>query len=165
MPICHAFTLKKVRCKRYINDGILCSSHRNYFRKFEKLTNDELDKYFLKRKDEMNTLILVAVRHDADKLVEYLIESGVDKNTRDYCNYPVLVLAVKNDAFKTIKLLIEKCVDLNVQEYEGQTALMTAVKSGKFETVKLLVEAGADLNVQKDDGRTALMIAVMNSKK
>lgn len=97
-------------------------------------------------------------------IVNFLIHSGSDVNTRDNdgCSLLMLLSASEKNLFNEEKdesifeILIKHGADINAQDPHGKTALMYAAEKDNKYTLKRLLEAGASTNIKDniDKGRT-----------
>jgi ankyrin repeat protein len=94
-----------------------------------------------------------------------LLDSGVDVNTRDKSNKPVLHIAANDGFLAVAKTLLDRGADINARDNEGTTALWWAAGIGQRDATILLVERGADLNAKANDGTTALWRAKYNNDR
>ncbi len=93
------------------------------------------------------------------KIIEYLIEKGVDLNEKNSDGWSALTYAALEGASNIAKYLIEHGAKINEKDNEGRTPLMIAASQGHLNVVKCLVEAGANLDEKNNEGKTALDIA------
>ncbi|NXY84142.1 RN5A ribonuclease, partial [Alcedo cyanopectus] len=78
----------------------------------------------------------------------FLLDQGVDVNTKDECGKTALILAVEMQSPDLVKALLEKGeVDIDDADEEGNTALMVAVKKNYYDIAKLLCGKGARTDV------------------
>ena len=101
--------------------------------------------------------LIKAARKGNLKLVNSLLENGIDVNSRDEKGWTPLIWASFNGNAELIKKLIEKGADINFKNTEGYTALISASDRGWIETVKMLLDAGAQIDDKnKDEIQTLL---------
>jgi len=93
------------------------------------------------------------------KVVEKLLDQGVDVNAIYKNGMTALMAASQAGHIETVKLLLDKGANVNTMDNDGGTALMIACQEGHADMVKLLLDKGADVDVKDSDGGTALMIA------
>jgi ankyrin repeat protein len=113
------------------------------------------------------TLLSLAVEKRDYSLVKTLIDAGVDVNTIEKSNKPLLKWAITNDhpdsAGKSrdiVNALIEKKIDINTADQFGQTLLLAAAKRGNLVVVDLLISAGAAVDTANNYSETPLYWAV-----
>merc|ERR1712004_184363 len=99
----------------------------------------------------------------ATKLMEFILRTSFDMNTKDDYGRSVWHEACYHGQTETAQLLIQSSrdfgIDLNAKIEFGYTAWHEACRYGKTETVQLLIQSskefGIDLNAKNDYGRTA----------
>jgi len=101
------------------------------------------------------------------RIVNLLLEKGVDVNITDRYNNTALLTAVKNGKQGVVKLLLEKGADINKANNFGGTILMSAINYSEEEVIEILLaydEEGVrvDVNARNYNGETALIRAVEN---
>ncbi|KAM4654751.1 2-5A-dependent ribonuclease isoform 1-T6 [Amazona ochrocephala] len=78
----------------------------------------------------------------------FLLDHGVDVNSKDECGKTALILAVEMQSLDLVKALLEKGkIDIDDADEEGNTALMVAVEKNDYNMAKLLCEKGAKTDV------------------
>ncbi|NXR04069.1 RN5A ribonuclease, partial [Sagittarius serpentarius] len=78
----------------------------------------------------------------------FLLDCGVDVNSKDECGKTALILAVEMRSPDLVKALLEKGeIDIDDADEEGNTALMVAVEKNDYNIAKLLCEKGARTDV------------------
>jgi len=110
-----------------------------------------------------------------EKIVKFLLLSGVDRNGADPFGgmWTPLVLCVIVGYTEMVDLLIKAGADLNKEAsggsdgtLEGTTPLVQACASGNIHIVKMLINAGVDINQQSSKSKqTALMKAVLGKER
>ncbi|NWV13140.1 RN5A ribonuclease, partial [Ptilonorhynchus violaceus] len=84
----------------------------------------------------------------AVSIVRFLLEHGVDVQSKDECGKTALILAVEMESPELVTALLEKEeIDIDDADEEGNTALMVAVKKSDYDIAKLLCEKGARTDV------------------
>ena len=109
-------------------------------------------------KEQVNKILVTAIKNNEFNIVELFINSKFDINSRINYGDTALILASQWSSAKIVKILIDNGADVNVKNDYGNTALMVASK-GKTEIVEFLVNNGADVNIKTACGNTALMVA------
>ena len=107
--------------------------------------------------------LLDAVIEGETKLVDALIQEGVNVNTSRFERTPLMTAACHNHENILIQLLKAGAM-INEANENGEynasdNALIIATAAGSFECLKILLEYGASINDQNKYGETALMIA------
>jgi len=105
-----------------------------------------------------------AARIGAVKLMEFILRTSFDMNTKDNIGRTALHEACRYGQTETAQLIIQSSkefgIDLNAKDNIGRTAWHWACRIGRTETAQLLIKSskdfGIDLNVKDDDGSTAL---------
>ncbi|NWW51042.1 RN5A ribonuclease, partial [Pedionomus torquatus] len=78
----------------------------------------------------------------------FLLDCGVDVNSKDECGKTALILAVEMQSPDLVKALLKKGeIDIDDADEEGNTALMVAVEKNDYDIAKLLCEQGARTDV------------------
>jgi len=81
-----------------------------------------------------------AVKTEDEKIIEVLLNAGVDPNSNHYGTTPTIILAASHGNERMIKALLGfSTVDVNVRDQLGNTAIKNAVKQGNDHIVELLL--------------------------
>ncbi|NXH78260.1 RN5A ribonuclease, partial [Hydrobates tethys] len=89
----------------------------------------------------------------------FLLDHGIDVNSKDECGKTALILAVEMRSPDLVKALLEKGeIDIDDADEKGNTALMVAVEENDYDIANLLCEKGARTDVGN-------LIAVANRKR
>ena len=104
-------------------------------------------------------LILVA-RYGHEGQVRFLLQNGVDVNTRGPLGVTALIAAAEGGHGTVVALLLSHGADPNLQTQTGESALIGAAARGDVETIKQLLAAGAKVDLATSNGETALFYAV-----
>ncbi|KAK3387956.1 ankyrin repeat protein, partial [Podospora didyma] len=91
-----------------------------------------------------------AARRGHAQIVEYLLSSSVDKDTKT--GRTPLFAACSFASLPTIQVLLDYGASINLRDVEGRTPLHLAASIGAKEAVRLLLVEGADPNVKDDKG-------------
>ena len=107
------------------------------------------------RRGGPDTLAIAAARGYVD-VVEHLLDSGVDVNSRLPVGATSILVAAANSNAEIVQMLISRRANVNLSDQHGDTPLMAAVRAGSGRSVNLLLSAGANVNVVDKSGRTAV---------
>ena len=103
------------------------------------------------------TALHVAVRSGNDKMVTYLLKSGIDINAKDSSNITPLHLAVFYGNTQITETLLEAGANVNAVGFrQNETPLHVAASYGYVNVVKLLLAHGADVGARDLLGKTPL---------
>ena len=112
-----------------------------------------------------NHFLLKASNFGHKKIVELLIEKGIDINQTNINGTNALHIAANNGHNELVKLLIEKGIDINKTDKDGQNALHIASQKGHKEIVELLLQKEINLNQTDKYGQNALHLAYSGGHK
>ncbi len=104
------------------------------------------------------------------RVVEYLLQAGLNINSRTPQGWTPLFVAVRDGQAEVAKWFIFKGADLNAQSKLGATALMMAVtqpfktESARLDLLEYMLKRGADANLTDKYGHTALYYATLQGK-
>ena len=127
-------------------DGV----YKNYYKKVEQAFREGAD--INMKNDNGVWFLLVASGHGNARMVNLLLEKGIDVNITDdydYNNNTALSTAVINAKYDVVELLIEKRADINKENDKHDTPLIHAINSGDYDMVQLLLEH-PDINIKLD---------------
>lgn len=111
------------------------------------------------RVDPTDELVLAA-KNGNTKVVERLLDKGLDVNTRDkQFNATLLMWAAHEGKVDTLKLLLTRGAEMESEKEGGKTALWYAAEQGRTDAARILIQRGAKPDVKSGDGVTALMVA------
>lgn len=122
----------------------------------ENLNENELHKIF--------PLILTAAKKGRAKIVESLIEHGVNTNIANQGHMTPLLIAAKSGHTEVVKVLLKNKANKESKDKFGWTALHFAALNGDTETAQCLLEHGANVNVETNEGVTALYLAARHGQ-
>ncbi|KFQ28215.1 2-5A-dependent ribonuclease, partial [Mesitornis unicolor] len=78
----------------------------------------------------------------------FLLDHGVDVNSKDECGKSALILAVEMESSDLVEALLEKGeIDVNDADEEGNTALVVAVEKNNYHIAEVLCKKGARTDV------------------
>jgi ankyrin repeat protein len=83
---------------------------------------------------------MVASENGNARMVNLLLEKGIDVNITDNYNNTALSTSVINRKLDIVKLLLEKGADINKANNDDDTPLIHAISFGHVEIVKMLLE-------------------------
>ncbi|XP_068687494.1 uncharacterized protein [Montipora foliosa] len=114
--------------------------------------------------ETLNELHSCAKRGDVEKVIELVLNDGMDVNVAAKSNITPLLLASRMSSGVLIKTLIDVGADINAQTAPGkQGPLDLAASSNNYMVARLLLEHGADANIKNQWGKTLLHKAVMQN--
>jgi receptor-interacting serine/threonine-protein kinase 4 len=107
------------------------------------------------------TILQQAIDRSRTKVVQLLLDAGVDVNVRDFRNGGNAILtAARLGADDCIRLLQRAGADVFAVDHHGRNGLHFAARMGRPSTVQLLLEEGVDSSAEDDRGYTPLRYAV-----
>lgn len=98
-------------------------------------------------KNELNSLLKMAVIAGVETAVKHHIKRGDNLNAKDDKGYTPLMLAASRNKFGICKLLIEAGVDVTLLDHNGRDALQIARDAGATDSIDVILEA---INFQKN---------------
>ena len=126
-------------------DGV----YKNNYKKVEEAFKEGADVNM--KNDNGVWFLLVASGHGNARMVNLLLEKGIDVNITDEDNYnnTALSTAVRNANYDVVELLLEKGADINKDNNNGDTPLIHAIKFEDYDMVQLLLEH-PDIDIELD---------------
>ena len=120
-------------------DGV----YKNNYKKVEEAFKEGADVNM--KNDNGVWFLLVASGHGNARMVNLLLEKGIDVNITDDYDYnnnnnTALSTAVINAKYDVVELLIEKGADINKENNKGDTPLIHAIRFKDYDMVQLLLE-------------------------
>lgn len=95
------------------------------------------------KNNEYDDLYLSAAENGELDILTYLLENGINIDTRNEYGDSALHLAAENGHINTMKLLLDSGLNKDVTDNNGWTPLKLAVYTGQTYSVKCLLNAGA----------------------
>ena len=117
-------------------DGV----YKNNYKKVEEAFKEGADVNM--KNDNGVWFLLVASGHGNARMVNLLLEKGIDVNITDEFDYnnTALSTAVINAKYDVVELLLEKGADINKENNKGDTPLIQAIRSEDIYMVELLLQ-------------------------
>jgi ankyrin repeat protein len=111
--------------------------------------------------DERFTLLHLAVCHNKPKFVKWMLESGLDINSRTKSGDTALHLAIEAGAIDCMKELLVGKPDTELEDnIDNVTPLIKAIRSGQTAAAQALITSGASLESKDRDQNRPLHIAI-----
>ncbi|XP_068739602.1 uncharacterized protein [Montipora capricornis] len=111
--------------------------------------------------ETLNELHSCAKSGDVEKVIELVLNDGIDVNVAAKSNITPLLLASGMSSGVLTKTLIDLGADVNAQTAPGkQGPLLSAASSNNYVVTGLLLEHGADVNIQDNEGNAPLLLSV-----
>ena len=112
----------------------------------------------------LNSLLILAVKHENIPGINVLIFLGADKDAKDHNGWTPLAHAAFENKTKAANHLLNLGADPKSRTAMGSTPAILAATAGNAYIIRILRNFGADLNAQDNSGYTALMRAVINRR-
>jgi len=94
------------------------------------------------------TTFMLACSRNAHRVIDYLIENGVDIHAKNMRGQNALYFACFKGDTRLIKKLHAAGLSFNEEKHELSLALICAAQWNNFELVQLFIEMGADVNFE-----------------
>ena len=94
----------------------------------------------------MESSLTSAILQGNAKLLQNLIDQGINPNYPSDGEFCPLILACIHGNFEIVKILVENDAKLESKDASNMTPLMLSVLNGHIEIVKYLVSNGANVN-------------------
>lgn len=129
--------------------------------KIDYTTYAEISAEITDDKADANESFLVYSELGNYQFVKYLINQGVDINTRNNDGATALIVSAFNGHPKVSYLLIDNGINIHIQDRGGFNALMVACEcdNANIGLIKKLINLGANVNTKSGKDATALMAA------
>lgn len=103
--------------------------------------------------------LVLAARYGEERVLKYLLDGGMDINSKDPYGDTALIAAAGNGQSAIVELLLGRDAKINLTNGEAHTALMSAAARGDYQLVHTLIKAGATVDIKNNQGETALFLA------
>jgi ankyrin repeat protein len=102
-------------------------------------------------------------KRERDRVLRFLLDSGVDPNVTDGEWTPLLRAACYGNKL-AVQLLLDNGANINAICHQtdiraGCTSLIVAIQDDHYEIAQFLLERNADVSIRNDSGATALIVA------
>lgn len=101
-------------------------------------------------------MLIYAARYGRAAVVKYMLDKGVDVQTKDYEFFSALHAGVMSNDTETVKVLLEAGAEVNAKWNLGTSPIMLADYTTDLEIFRLLMAYGADPNQQNQFGISAM---------
>lgn len=96
------------------------------------------------------------------EIIEALIKSGADINSRDGDGVTAITYSAIMGYFDMVDLLLYYGADIEMKSDDGTTPLMAAIWAGYTDIADLLIQNGANMEARDNQGFTPFLIAAQN---
>jgi ankyrin repeat protein len=104
-----------------------------------------------------------AIQNGPVRLLELLVEAGVDVETADSLGWTSLHHAVKHTQHGTLKALLRAQASVDARTHLGETPLILAARIPDAECISLLLSTKAHVNATDRSGQTPLHVALRSN--
>ena len=133
---------------------------RNNF-EYQMFEKHQKDMY--KTTCQNSTILHFAVLGDNIDLIQYIIDKGVDIDSRNNFEESPIHWCCKEGNLKILKLLIDNGADYNAKDFDGNTPLHWAVEYDQEEMVSYLLSLGVLYDEPNIKQKTPMELAILNS--
>ncbi len=109
-------------------------------------------------------MLLVASRYGHIRLVQTILDNGINVNFRGNCDEHALTEAAGGGHALVVSLLLERGTLFNDDEYGNKGALNLAARCGHEDVVRVLLDNGADVNAESGSGFLNPLIEAVRSQ-
>jgi ankyrin repeat protein len=106
--------------------------------------------------DKDNMTMQEASRRGLFTVVQFLLDRGIDVNSRNKCRETSLHAASENGILEVAQLLIDRGADVDCRNNNGEAPLHLSSTSGNVDIVRLLLDRGAHVDTICQDRLTPL---------
>ena len=99
------------------------------------------------------------------KIVEYLVKSGVDIDQEDERQWSPIHQAIFQRNTRIVQFLVDKGAKLDQNNPNGYSALTSSIERGNNEIVELLIMNGVDINKEDNNMNCPVLVAIINDRK
>ena len=115
-------------------------------------------KFYNTLDDGATILMHASAGNENPKVIEFLIDNGLDVKAKNNAGKTVLMYACDNLNEEIIDVIISKGGDINSKNNSGKTALMYASEEKGITRVSALLKHNPDINATDNNGKNALML-------
>ena len=157
LGIIRSVNTKKKTLGNYLVMPIFCAAINPNFDVF-KTVHDNLEDNFL-RDEQNSSLIFYAALNKNPKILEYLLERGVEFKEANKVKMTPLLVAAQVGRHENVELLLKKGDITKKKNRDGYAAVHLAAACNSVETLEVLSRFNADLNQAGPKGMSALAVA------
>ncbi|MGK5593991.1 MAG: ankyrin repeat domain-containing protein [Parachlamydiaceae bacterium] len=127
---------------------------------FKLLLDKGADTHHRLKSEDEATILHIAARDGSLKVLQMLLDAGLDLELKDKHGLTPLFYAVSEP--ENFKLLLDKGADIGhrLEKEDGATILHMAAQNGLPKVLKMLIRFGLDLELEDNHGHTPLFYAV-----
>lgn len=103
-------------------------------------------------KEGVSPLHIVASRSQDKDVIEYLLDQGLDVNTKDFKGNNAVMNAASRNTLEVVKILVDNLKTINNFNKKGQSALSLAIQNNTPDVVEFLIHRGYNTSVVDVDG-------------
>ena len=96
-------------------------------------------------KEQLSKLLLVVAREGNTIIVQYLIDIGVDVNTKNNAGWSPLMSGVRHNNKDIVKILLDNGANTDTETISGNTPLILASRYSNKDMIELLKKYGAKI--------------------
>ncbi|XP_071491103.1 uncharacterized protein [Diadema antillarum] len=115
--------------------------------------------YLADTDNESNTCLHLAVSKRRTRVIQTLVDNGVNVNDQKQNGMAPLHIAAINGSTDTVSQLLDNSADIELMDDEGMTPLHRATLYNRVETMALLIHEGAVIDEVDNNGFTPLLCA------
>jgi ankyrin repeat protein len=143
-------------------DELLEAAETGDIDRVQSLISDGVD-IEVRRKPDERTAIMIAAENGNTKIIQLLVEAGVEADTIDSGGKTALMLAANNGHIETVKLLLSIEIDRYAKDHRYHDAIMYAAYAGHVEVVRILVDKKSDLDTALSVAKTKEIAEILIS--
>jgi ankyrin repeat protein len=110
-------------------------------------------------KPDAQMMITAIKDYGATDTVKFLLDNGVDPNSRDEKDTTAIELAVRHEHTNIVRLLVDHKAKVGVPWVSANKLLISGCINGQSQIVKMMLACGADPNARGMDGNSAAELA------
>lgn len=101
--------------------------------------------------NEKNTPFLLACEQEHHKVMDYLIEKGVNIHLSNTFEQNAIFFGIHKESIELMEKLYSLGLELDQKDFTGSTPLLEACSFNYSTMIKFLIEKGADVNVERKE--------------